>query len=78
MGGFWNACSHRRMTDADEDGKAVCVGCGAVVQVALTSTVLTETFEMVRRDFGSLGGRHSMRCVDTPEGWCCADDCQIR
>jgi hypothetical protein len=74
--GFWNACLHREMPDVDEDGRAICTACGQPVQATLTPSLLAETFEMVRRDHGSYG-HHSMRCVDTPDGWVCADDCRM-
>lgn len=65
-----NWCMHLETTDVDEDGKAVCVKCGATLQQRLTRELLTETFEIVRRQ-----GYHSMKCVETELGWCCADDC---
>jgi hypothetical protein len=75
---FWAPpCGHWEMTAPDENGVAICVKCGtAIVGQILTRDLLVEAFERVRRDHGSYGA-HSMACVDTPDGWCCATDCTM-
>jgi len=74
MNSLW--CAHLDVTPDDPDGRAFCVKCGALTSQRLTLPLLLNTFEAIRRDHG-MAGRHSMRCVDTPEGWCCADDCTL-
>lgn len=70
-------CSHPETAgEPDENGQAICTACGELVTVTLTPALFRRTCELVRRDFG-MAGRHSMRCVETPDGWCCADDCTI-
>jgi hypothetical protein len=62
-------CGHWEMTAPDGNGVAICVRCGAAFPVVLTGALMREQAELVRR------GPHSMACVDTPDGWCCAPDC---
>lgn len=69
-------CGHWEMTAPDENGVAICVACGAAFPVVLTRAVLVNAFERVRRDHGPYGA-HSMACVETPDGWCCALDCTL-
>lgn len=71
-----NVCLHLETSGADADGKAICLACGAPVQVELTVGCLREAAEAIRRDFGRYG-RHSRRCVETDEGWVCASDCRM-
>ncbi len=65
-----NWCMHLKTTATDEDGKAICLKCGATIQLVLTRELFMETVEQVKRS-----GYHSMDCVETDEGWCCASGC---
>jgi hypothetical protein len=58
------------------EGRAICGDCGAVVRTQLTRELMDETVEMIKRDHGMFG-RHSMACVESDLGWCCADDCSF-
>lgn len=67
-------CAHYEQSPPDEDGTTICLRCGiALPGSVLTRQLMEETIERVKRQ-----GYHSMRCVPTDEGWCCADDCPSR
>jgi hypothetical protein len=72
---FYNGCTHPRHSDV-VNGQAICLDCGFVLEPFLTARALDRTIESIRRDYGD-GYRHSMSCVDTPAGWCCASDCTM-
>ena len=74
---FWDTyCSHPRHTDI-VDGQALCVDCGDVVEPFITQRGLERMAALIERDYG-YAGRHSLACVPTPDGWCCATDCTMR
>jgi hypothetical protein len=73
--GVWGGvCLHGDLSGPDAVGGRLCLGCG--VHVPGLRADIMRGIEMMRRDFG-VGGRHLMRCVETPDGWCCASGCEI-
>lgn len=64
-------CVHRDITPTDDDGRAVCIRCGATVAVPgpLTEKMLSDTFAALMRQ------PHTSSCVRIDGHWVCAKRC---